>query len=297
MKPLCIYHGNCADGFTSAWAVWKAHGEDFDYHPGIYGESPPNVEGRRVVMVDFSYKRDVLEKMGGAAESITILDHHKTALEDLEPFVCSGAMFASSCPSEEIAHRKAEGRLPIAALFDMNRSGAMMAWEYYHPGIAAPNLVQYVQDRDLWRFDLPQSREVSAFIFAHEYTFENWDYLNAMTKDHMTLQNVADMGGAIEKKHMKDVRELVAQSKRTMTIGGHEVPVANLPYTMSSDAAGMMAEGQPFAACYFDKADCRMWSLRSRDGGIDVSEVAGGYGGGGHAQAAGFQTPIGWEGD
>lgn len=24
IKPLCIYHGNCADGFGAAWAVWKA---------------------------------------------------------------------------------------------------------------------------------------------------------------------------------------------------------------------------------------------------------------------------------
>lgn len=22
-KPVCIYHGNCFDGFTAAWAVWK----------------------------------------------------------------------------------------------------------------------------------------------------------------------------------------------------------------------------------------------------------------------------------
>lgn len=86
MKPLCIYHGNCADGFTSAWAVYKALGNDAEYFPGIYSEPPPDVTGRDVIMVDFSYKRPVLEKMGESANSILILDHHKTALEDLEPF-------------------------------------------------------------------------------------------------------------------------------------------------------------------------------------------------------------------
>ena len=64
MKPLCIYHGNCADGFTAAWAVHGKFGDQLDYHPGIYGQEPPDVTGRDVVMVDFSYKHSVLDAMG-----------------------------------------------------------------------------------------------------------------------------------------------------------------------------------------------------------------------------------------
>ena len=63
MRKLCIYHGNCADGFTSAWVVRKALGEDVDYHAGVYQNPPPDVAGRDVVMVDFSYKRGTLEMM------------------------------------------------------------------------------------------------------------------------------------------------------------------------------------------------------------------------------------------
>lgn len=92
--------------------------------------------------------------------------------------------------------------------------------------------------------------------------------------------------------------ELVRVMRRRMVIGGHDVPVANLPYTLASDAAGMMAEGEPFAACYFDRADGqRVFSLRSREGGVNVAEIAKAYSGGGHAAAAGFQVPLGWEGD
>ena len=89
MKPLCIYHGNCADGFTAAWVVNRFFGiVGVEFHPGIYGQKPPDVDGRNVILVDFSYKRPVLDAMlrsGDTAQALTILilDHHKTAAEDL----------------------------------------------------------------------------------------------------------------------------------------------------------------------------------------------------------------------
>lgn len=177
----------------------------------------------------------------------------------------------------------------------MERSGAQMAWDFFHRGAPRPPLVDYVGDRDLWRFALPHSREVAAFVFAHEYTFDNWDLLDGLTRDN--LARVVDMGSAIEKKHHKDVAELVAATRRRMNIGGHDVPVANLPYTLTSDAGHLMAQGEPFAACYCDTPKGRSFSLRSTDAGEDVSEIAKRYGGGGHRNASGFLMPLGWEGD
>lgn len=78
-----------------------------------------------------------------------------------------------------------------------------------------------------------------------------------------------------------------------MVIGGFDVPVANLPYTLSSDAGHEMAKGQPFAACYWDTPDGRVFSLRSAPDGQDVSAIAKQYGGGGHRAAAGFKVPPG----
>lgn len=70
------------------------------------------------------------------------------------------------------------------------------------------------------------------------------------------------------------------------------VPVACLPYTLSSDAGHMMAKGEPFAACYWDTPEGRCFSLRSAEDGMDVSEIAKDYGGGGHKHAAGFRVPF-----
>lgn len=97
---------------------------------------------------------------------------------------------------------------------------------------------------------------------------------------------------AIERKHFKDIHELLAVTTSFMVIGGHRVPAANLPYTMSSDAGHELASKQPFAACYWHTPDGVAFSLRSAPDGLDVSEIAAQYGGGGHRHAAGFKVDF-----
>lgn len=260
---LCIYHGNCADGFGAAWVVRKALG-DIEFHAGAYQAPPPDVAGKDVVMVDFSYKRDVLLEMAAVANSILILDHHKSAAEDLV-----------NLPSN------------VTCTFDMDRSGAMLAWDHYFPHNTPPALLLHIEDRDLWRFNLENTRQVQAALFSYPYDFDYWDVL--MAADPAVL---AAEGRCIERKHFKDLGELLKATQRDMVIGGHRVPVANLPYTLSSDAGHEMAKGQPFAACYWDTGHGRSFSLRSNDEGVDVSEIAKQYGGGGHRNAAGFRVSF-----
>jgi oligoribonuclease NrnB/cAMP/cGMP phosphodiesterase (DHH superfamily) len=288
-KLLCIYHGNCADGFGAAWVVRKALGDLVEFHPGIYGQQPPDVTGRHVLLVDFSYKRPVLLDMAKLARSIVILDHHKTAAEDLAGFR-EPAPFAEWC--DQTLPLVADDVEPIAALFDIGRSGAGLTWDFFFPTTHRPWLINHIEDRDLWLFKLDRTREIQAAVFSYPYDFDVWDELM-----HMNLSALAAEGSAIERKHHKDITELVAVTKRTMIIGGYAVPVANLPYTLTSDAGNLMAHGERFAACYMDTPDARVFSLRSTDAGLDVSAIAKGYGGGGHRNASGFRMPIGWEGD
>ena len=312
-KPLCIYHGNCADGFTAAWAVWKALGDNCEYVPGVYGNEPPDVTGRDVIMVDFSYKRPVLEGMAKVARSMLVLDHHKTAEADLNGFGDDLARYSGTLGWERHLGNVAQAEMENATgvhgwgsifrLFDMERSGAGLTWDFFHVS-PRPRLVQYVEDRDLWKFKLPAAREVNAAIFSYDYTFANWDTLDKKLSDEGILRTIAE-GEAIERKHHKDVAELVRGNRREMVIGGHWVPVANLPYTLTSDAGHLMCQpyaspnlqGEmvtpPFAACYWDTADGRVFSLRSLPDGADVSEIAKQYGGGGHKNASGFRLAHG----
>ncbi|MBT12267.1 MAG: phosphohydrolase [Oceanospirillaceae bacterium] len=260
-KTLCIYHNNCADGFGAAWVVRRALGKHVEFHAANHGDAPPDVRGRTVLIVDFSYKRPVLLEMAEVATSITILDHHRSAEKDLVDL-----------PGN------------VTAEFDMDRSGAMMAWDHFFPGRTPPVLIAHIQDRDLWQFELPGTREIQACLFSYPYDFEAWDKLM-----HTYRSNLLADGKAIERKHFKDIAEFRAAAQHTMVIAGYEVPVLNVPYFYASDAGHQMAEDAPFAACYWDTPEGRTFSLRSREGGVDVSEIAARFGGGGHRHAAGFR--------
>lgn len=290
-KPdICIYHSPCQDGFTAAWAIWRRW-PDVEFVPGMYGQEPPAVEGKHVLLVDFSYKRAVLEGMSETAASVTVLDHHKSARADLEKF-----MVDELEPLDRVKSGIQFMR-PIQAFFDMNKSGAMLAWEYAHSE-PAPKIVRHVQDRDLWRFELVHTREFAAYLFSFDYDFEAWSEISESIEHPAGFQHCVAGGASIERKHHKDIKELLSLTARRMVIGGHSVMVANLPYTMSSDAANALAEGEAFGACYYDNASGgRVFSLRSKDCGADVSEIAASYGGGGHARAAGFTAGLGWEGE
>lgn len=288
-RPLCIYHGNCADGFGAAWVVREALGGKVDFHPGVYGDAPPDIADRHVIMVDFSYKRLVIYGMAKVARSILILDHHKTAAEDLTGFREPAPFGEWKDQTLPIVEGSKE---PIAAIFDMKRSGVGITWDFFYLGTPRPKLINHIEDRDLWLFKLEGTREIQASVFSYPYDFGVWDHLMAIDSDDLRIE-----GRAIERKHHKDIAELVGVTKRTMIIGGYAVPVANLPYTLTSDAGHLMAKGERFAACYWDTPKGRVFSLRSTDEGLDVSSISKSYGGGGHRNASGFTMPIGWEGD
>lgn len=283
MKKLCIFHANCADGFTAAWVVKKKFEDDVEFHKGFYGENPPDVTNRDVIIVDFSYKRDVLLEIGLKASSILVLDHHKSAALDLEGFPNPAAQKNNST----WANLPPDGYDPNLprVLFDMERSGAMITWDYFFPDEKAPDLVKYVQDRDIWKFQLPNSKEHSVNLFSYEYTFENWDKIAEMTSDQIISE-----GTAILRKHDKDIAEFIEANKnRRITLLGFDVPIINVPYTFGSDICHILAKGEPFAVYYYDLGNDRMFGLRSAEDGEDVSIIASKFGGGGHKHAAGFK--------
>ncbi len=304
MQPeICIYHAPCADGFGSAYALWRRF-PGCQFVPAAYGNPPPDVTGKNVVIVDFSYKRDVLTELSFKAKSLLVIDHHKTARDDLshlppvlvdlpadgDPWTHFANHLQGVCASQNMPH--------VGAVFDMEKSGARLTWEFFHRDVPVPALLLHVEDRDLWRFSMRGTREVQAVVFSYPYDFNVWDGMVLDCDTVAGFESMVRQGAAIERKHHKDVKELLFQTRRSMVIGGYAVPVANMPYTMASDAAGILAIDHPFAATYYDALDGRRFSLRSRgDQAVDVSMIASQYGGGGHRNAAGFTAPAGWEGD
>lgn len=269
-KQLVIYHGGCYDGITAAW-VCRLAMPDAEFIPATYGQGTVDISGvDELYIVDFSYPRDILVEMKSYVEKMVVLDHHKTAQAN-----CEGLDFCT---------------------FDMEKSGAGLAWDYFFPNEPRPNLVNYVEDRDLWRFALPYSEEVHAFISSFPMTFDAWDELNQSLQEKVDLASKAYQEGRAIRRY--DDMKVVEMCREVQwhTIEGYEIPVVNCPIQFGSKVGHVLLglyPNAPFSAYYSDAGDeSQRWGLRGRNSDdFDVSEVAKVYGGGGHKKASGFVKP------
>lgn len=258
-RLLVIHHFPCADGFTAAWAVWVKY-PDAEFFPAIHHRPPPDVRDRKVLMLDFAYPRYELIGMHEVAKSLTVLDHHKSAAKDLE-----GLDYCQ---------------------FDMLRSGAGMTWDYLFGRSTRPWLVDYIEDRDLWNWKLPNSRQVSAALDCYEFKFDVWNDLA-----RRSVEDVAKEGEVILRYQEKSISKLI-QGAREVEFRGHRVLAVNSASYMS-DLGSRLAQGWPFAVVWRQtELGTYAYSLRAAEGpqAVDVSEVAKAFGGGGHAKAAGFES-------
>lgn len=251
-----LYHAECADGFGAAYAAWKVLGDAATYLPVTHGQAPPELPSQaRVAIVDFSYKRPVILGIKEAVADLVVLDHHATAQDELHG-------------------------LPWAE-FDMHKSGARLAWEFWHPGEPLPELLAYIEDKDLWHWQLPQSPEVTIALHSYPMDFELWDKLDVA---HLKLEGVA-----LRRLQEQIVSGAVSHAGFA-TLFGYRVPVVNAT-EFRSEIANRLCSLHPdcaFAAAYhFDKTGELCWSLRSV-GDFDVAELARQAGGGGHKNASGF---------
>jgi oligoribonuclease NrnB/cAMP/cGMP phosphodiesterase (DHH superfamily) len=267
---MVLYHADCPDGFGAAWAASKALGRcsGVIYVPVQYGQPyPPEIDGgiSRLYILDFSYPRATMGRLANAAKEIVCLDHHKTAEAEL-------------------------AGLPYAK-FDMDKSGAVLAWEYFHPGDDLPLLLSFVEDRDLWRWGLPESREFSAALSVYPRDFNAWDDLDRSLDKLDGMEKFLAVGRAIL-SHQDHLVERLASKAHMADVGGYRVPTVNSSLFQSELGDRMCRDhpDAPFAAVFFSTGpDEEVWSLRSRNG-FDVSAVAKSLGGGGHAAAAGFKV-------
>ena len=278
-KTLVLYHAHCADGFAAAYAAWCALGDTADYRPVTHGDPLPAIpDGTRVFILDFSYPRPVLEALAARCQ-LTVLDHHQTAQAEL-----AGLDFAT---------------------FDMEKSGCVLAWEHFQ-GTGnclgpVPELLLYVQDRDLWRWELDFSKAVSAALTLHVREFAHWQIL---CDDPGTIDRLRHEGRTAIGTHRVLIDRICGVARFGVLSGGRigvdfttaGAVIANTPVLQSEVGHELLQRypEQSIAACYYDRDRLtRVWSLRSRRGGPDVGALARLFQtapgqGGGHACAAGF---------
>ena len=253
---VVLYHAECTDGFGAAWAVWKRFPEA-KFLPVKHGDPPPNdLADRHLLMVDFSYSRDVIEAMHEKAASLFILDHHVTA-------------------------QAALADLPYVH-FDMEKSGAVLAWEWIH-GQPVPWMMQYIQDKDLWQWRLPDSREINAALSSYPFEFSVWDKLS---------QDVLEVEGRGILRHENVLIDKMVAEAVMVEFAGATVPAVYCP-VLTSQIGERLSRDNPFGIIWHQRDGRRYVSMRSRAGGVSVADIAARYGGGGHTHAAGFSFALG----
>ncbi len=253
---IVLYHAECMDGFGAAWAIWKKF-PNIRFLPVKHGQPPPtDLNDQRVVIVDFSYARPILETMAVETKELLILDHHITAERTLNGF----------------PH----------AYFDQTKSGAVLSWEWAH-GTKAPWLLQYVQDKDLWTWTLPGSREISAALASYPFEFELWD--------RFSRQALEQEGRAILRYEHELVSKLAAEAV-LVEFQDQIIPSVHSAI-LTSQIGERLSPHHPFCLIWHDRDGRRYFSMRSSADGTDVGSIAASFGGGGHTHAAGFSIPLG----
>jgi hypothetical protein len=278
---LVIYHGGCPDGIAGAWAFWNSVKDPAKFHPGKFGESPPDVTDKNVVFVDFTYRKAEMEKLLKSAASILVLDHHKTATDLIS-----------------LCHPK------FTLVLDMNRSGAQIAWDYMNTNMPRPWFVEDIADRDLWKWAIPDSKCVTRALLSLGY-YESIEKFNTLLFDPLYRNMLIPIGKVLLNEDDKIYKILQNQALDCMCVSPKDprviwkVRTVGTSGNYASEIGNLLTKDGlcDFAAVWRYSLEHDEWwiSLRANPASsIDLTEVCKHFDqGGGHPKAAGITLSKG----
>lgn len=263
-KTYVIYHKMCMDGFGGAYSAWKKLGDSAIYIPYQYGEAIPEIADNSIVyLIDVSFSREELEAINKRVQKLVVLDHHESAMDNLKGL--------NYC------------------IFDMKKSGAMLAWEYFHPKVKVPFYIKYIQDRDLFTNKLKDTHEIHLGIYSLPLNFIEWD------KKIGHKISLKKNGEAIVSFQNKLIKEVESHIVFVNFEGYRNIPCVN-SVVLTSDIGAELnkkIENAPFCLIYLINAKGRVkWSIRSNKDDFNGIPIAEKHGGGGHKKACGFTTDL-----
>jgi uncharacterized protein len=273
-QPLVIYHGrNCPDGFGAALAAWVFYEGRAEFlaldHGAVKSVADlPTLDGRAVYILDFSFSAEILQAIEAQAARLVLLDHHKSAADALAGYACRCG----------VVH------------FDMKKSGARLAWEFFLPEQPLPDLVKFIEDRDIWVWQYPQSPGFLAALDMEAFSFERWQSLAALSGSE--LEAYVARGQAMEAKFSK-LAEEIAEAAQPVEVNGVSGLMVNAPGIFHSLVGELLSKKSGSFALMWtvDKQGVVKVGLRSQRG-FDCIPLASSFGGGGHAQACGMRLPA-----
>lgn len=272
LQPVVImYHAFCTDGFGAAYSAWKKFGNHATYIARSRDEAffnPEILRGKEVYVVDYSFSREEMKACEQVASSFVVIDHHKSAEEDVKSLT--------------------------SFIFDNAHSGAYLTWKYFHPEAKIPKLIEYISDADTWAHALPDWKEIQSFIYNNgeeHFSFEHFEQLHETLETEEGYARAKAIGEMLTGAHTAKVN-MYADLAELIEFEGHKVYAVNAPREVRSELGHVLAEKTNSFALIFNY-EKGFWkcSLRSvKD--FDVSAIAQKYGGGGHKNASAFMVPA-----
>ncbi len=265
-----VYHHNCPDGFGSAWIIWRHLKSDATYY-GITPDRPPNISAfkkKYVVFVDVSFSQEYINQVKEVAENVLIIDHHQTYGDYLmnEPH----------------------------AIFDTEHSAIYITWRIFNSDQKIPQFIRYIEDNDLTTNKLSKTEAFTAALgtklsFHHIDFFKTWDKL----LNPAFVETMIDDGH----KYQEYKNYILRRNMHISTfkkLGVYNALICNFGTVgLASDLGNKISEANPKADfvllwSYHNNTNEYSVMLRTRKPGIDLSQIAKIYGGGGHPGAARF---------
>ncbi len=262
---IVFYHKKCWDGFGGAWAAWRKLGNKGDY-VGVKPGEPPDfpVKGREVYLIDIAFPAPVMKKLLKDNNKLVVLDHHFS--------------------NKEVV------RISTDRSYMMNHSGAVIAWKYFHPKKSVPVFLKYVEDADIWKWKLPNSKALSMLKEEMPFDFKFWSKIIAEYENNKKLKAFILQGRQLV-SYSESLQEHAIGNAQIVKFEGRKCLAVNSPLLHSDIGNKLTKLMPPFAIVWSEKSDYRAISLRS-NGKFDVSKLAQKYGGGGHKAAAAFRLKL-----
>lgn len=265
----CIHH-NDLDGKCSAAIVARAVNPLKPlFYETDYKDPPPcldDLAGENVVIVDFSYKPDVMQRITEWALSIVWIDHHATA--------------------RDYPYQHLNG---VRNFNDKEMAGCELTWNYYFPDIPVPMAVQLIGDYDKWALKMPDSK-----VF-----YEGMKLLPSGPDSDIWVDLLSGFLGAVDSvikagrtatTYRDNYCDGLCRSFGYETeIDGHRAYACN-QYMFGSGGFGKRFNEHPLCLAYIHDGKRFTVSLYSET--VDVSVIAKKNGGGGHKGAAGFTCDV-----
>lgn len=267
-RTVILYHGNCPDGFGGAYAAWKKFGDSAEYIP-LHRDAPASTEfhGAHMYFIDFCYPQEIMDEYVRTAASVTMLDHHVGL--------------------KEVTESMPEYR------YDVMHSGATIAWDYFHPGVPTPKLLEFIEDDDTYHFNLPDTRAVLCYVTAQPMTFESWDQIAKDFDDSEKNAEILKKANTYA-EYFQILADMAVNSAHLVSFEGYECYFANAhPLKPLRSLVGHMLAKKKGPIALVVSAHPNGYGVSIRgDDSVDVSAIAQKYGGNGHFSAAGFAVPA-----